>query len=1187
MRFGELYKYSIDRRVNPAVSASDLDDDTVSTEIDEYVFTQDIIVNLYNILANIKQNQGSHVGIWINGYYGSGKSHFLKYASYCLSFKKEYRERAFSRLIEATEEFLLKKNDDEILAQGGVSLSELNSLYDWYINKADVEMILFNIGDVHNANADERTTFTTIFWNRFNALRGYNSTYLSLAQYLEKALDNDGKLQKFKLHVEECGYDWERNIVQFAGSKLDLALQMAKEVDQELSTDAIRANIINNTLDVSVESFAAEIKEYLDRKNNRNHRILFFVDEVSQFIGEHRNLLLQLQSLVERLGNVCESRVWIACTAQQTLDEVVRNIGNTSNPEDEVGKIMGRFEVRTSLQGTSPEYITQKRILDKTLEAEGQLAALYNANKSKYEAQFILPATYRAYDNSDDFAAFYPFVPYQFQLIMRVLDSFVNMGYVDRQVKGNERSLINITYSIVRKTKDWTVGDFVPFDSFFGAMIRGSMQHNGLRAIQNANDALGLIQDKEKRAFYQRVVYVLFMICNLSDSDKPSFAATIDNVATLLMTKTDANRSTIKNNVAEVLTFLIENSVIRRFTKNDIEIYEFFTEEEANVARIIKNIEVDSNTYAEELKNMIHSYFNLSNKKNYITRSFSVGGNVYGKHFLANNADVEVDFVITADADSPEEYALNNDNRHLVFFLCHQFNENKELCQNFYYYCQVQRFMQEPTVSEERQKTKRIFQERARDIYDRNIKPKFQGLLDTCPVISAQHILPTSVFGNVKRQERYERALDRHLSQLYPYATLVEGQEIPKTRDELKGKMLRQVEPTLAEQPFSEAENKVNEFLNRQQHDVTVEDVISKFANPPYGWSDIATIYVINELVRRHTYVFSYNNTPNVSLEYTASKILSEASRFTIEKAQAISQDVLNSFVEAWKYIFNLTSVGGGNDSAELFRYCKENNDSELYRRRTRYRELFNEIKGYAFKDVVENALNRLEKWTQIRDPLNFFNTIINEKDDAAKLFDQCEEVRRFHEDQFDLYKKIIYFADDNKDNFSFLPQEQQLTATSLRAIHDDKEPWKALPRYNKMKRSLACQLTEHRKALIEEIKNNYNAVFDELEKYAESIHVGRDKFANREETISQKTGSENFHVLKDNADTSAFRTEQLRLINEARPSDAPQRKCEAVSLKTRTTVPMSTETDVDDYLAGLKRQLMKYIDSGTDVVIN
>lgn len=47
MKFKDLYERGLDRKVNPAVSASDLSEDTIHTEIDEYVFTQEIIVNLY------------------------------------------------------------------------------------------------------------------------------------------------------------------------------------------------------------------------------------------------------------------------------------------------------------------------------------------------------------------------------------------------------------------------------------------------------------------------------------------------------------------------------------------------------------------------------------------------------------------------------------------------------------------------------------------------------------------------------------------------------------------------------------------------------------------------------------------------------------------------------------------------------------------------------------------------------------------------------------------------------------------------------------------------------------------------------------------------------------------------------------------------------------------------------------
>lgn len=828
MKFKELYSKGLDRKVNPAVSASDLSEDTVMTEIVEYVFTEEIVINLYDILVNIRQNQGSHVGIWINGYFGTGKSHFLKYVSYCLN--AHYSEMAFMRLEEAIEEIMRNSNGMTKLDDHGVSLSEIQALKKWYSTQADVQMVMFNIGDVHDANANQAQAFTTIFWNQFNAQRGYNSFNLALAQYLEKALDDDGKFGEFKDYLKSKGYDWERNISRFAAGRLDLALQMAKEVDPTLATDVIRTKILNNDINVSVESFAAEMKEYIDAKHNRNFRLLFFVDEVSQFIGEHRDLLLQLQSLVKRLEEVCESRVWIACTAQQTLEEVVSHVGgSTTNPEDEVGKILGRFEVRASLQGTSPEYITQKRILDKKGEAEVMLADMYAKDKAKLDAQFVLPSTYKTYRDKDNFVAYYPFVPYQFQLIKKVLDSFETMNYVDKQVKGNERSLINITYSIARETQDMEVGEFIPFDKFFGAMVQGSMQHLGQRAFENARQALDVIEDEKKQAFYRRVVYILFMICNLKEEDKQQFSATIDNVVTLLMSKVDASKAAIKQEVSAVLAYLIDKAVIRKVkTDAGSEIYEFFTEEESKVAQIIKNQQVDSNTYSDELRNIFFAHFgNPSNKEQFATRSFTVGISIDGRNYLSNNADIQVDFVTTASTDNPDQYAfsLNNSPQgtHLVFFLYPLFKENQELRANFLYYCRVQRFAQEPAISEERQRTKEIFKQRAKELYEKEIKPQFQQMLDTCPVISCANALSPSETGTARKAERYKTLLARHMETLYPFAKLADNREVPRTNPELSAKILRPIDPGLLVTPTA-AEEKVKNWLDRQPHDVTVAD---------------------------------------------------------------------------------------------------------------------------------------------------------------------------------------------------------------------------------------------------------------------------------------------------------------------------------------------------------------------------
>ena len=76
------------------------------------------------------------------------------------------------------------------------------------------------------------------------------------------------------------------------------------------------------------------------------------------------------------------------------------------------------------------------------------------------------------------------------------------------------------------------------------------------------------------------------------------------------LTKVDASKAAIKNDVSKVLEFLMDSSVIRKIkTETGSEIYEFYTEEEAKVAQIIKNQPVDSNTYSEELYKIIYNHF--------------------------------------------------------------------------------------------------------------------------------------------------------------------------------------------------------------------------------------------------------------------------------------------------------------------------------------------------------------------------------------------------------------------------------------------------------------------------------------------------------------------------------------------------------------------------------------------------
>ena len=204
MAQAQLYKHDISRPLNPAVSVTDDSASTVKVEIEEYVFTEEILNGLFNVLDAVRQRSVSHTGIWINGYYGSGKSHFLKYLNFCLD--PAHCDRALARMLEAVKEFDPLTKPDSRLAN---TIADYKQLIDW-LGKAEIDTIMFNIGDkVGDRTTNNTTTFAKAIWEEFNAFRGFHKFNIALAQYLEKPLQEKGKFDDFKAALAEDGFDWE------------------------------------------------------------------------------------------------------------------------------------------------------------------------------------------------------------------------------------------------------------------------------------------------------------------------------------------------------------------------------------------------------------------------------------------------------------------------------------------------------------------------------------------------------------------------------------------------------------------------------------------------------------------------------------------------------------------------------------------------------------------------------------------------------------------------------------------------------------------------------------------------------------------------------------------------------------------------------------------------------------------
>lgn len=1197
MNIRSIYKEKIDRAVNPAVSATKLDDETRKVEIREYVFTDEIMNGLYRILNAIKNNKFyDHVGIWIDGYYGSGKSHFLKYLDYCIT--PETQDDALKRFMDALDE--IDPLDDNHNLE--FSKEDFSAIAKW-LKRATVDTCIFNLETSYDQSTDKKAAFLQVFWSEFNKLRGFNQFNITLAQSLEKPLQEKGVFEAFKQKIAEEGGNWEVDAADLVDNELQWVLDIAKDLAPTLDTDSIRQRILNRDTNMSIKRFGQELKSYIDGKGE-DYRLIMLVDEVSQFINKEQDRYLNLQEIVTHLSETCYNRVWIACTSQQDLSEVIEDC-RVEEERDSSGKIKGRFEVKVSLKGTQPEVITQKRILDKNEAAKAPLTALYKKEENGFSQRFALPTSYKGYSSAEDFIAYYPFVSYQFKLIMQVFNNFLLLGYVAKKVKGNERSIIKVVHSTARKNADKELGTLISFDQLYDNMFETGLQARGQKAIQNAEKMAQEYTDDPRLA--KRVVNVLFMICNISDTDKLIFPATIQNITTLLLNDFTTPFLNLKEEVKKVVEFLCEKNVIReeKPRKGLEPFYSFYSEEEMKVAELIKNQNVDLSFQADQMRDIIQKYFtSMRPKVQYKTRDFAVGGNVMQRNFMSNTPEVSVEFYMDPDCD-PDDMILRNVGGKLMFLCGKAYHADRKLVNDFAWYCRVQKYAEVPVTNDENAKVREEFAKRAAESLTTHIIPKIREILDTCPVMSGSNQVDDLLLAGKKGPDRYNAAIQHHLGSIYFRAGMVDSAAVPRDTATLKAKILRPIQPgdyQGLDAALTPAEQEVEVWLAKQGSlDVNLNAITTKFAQAPYGWHDVCTMYVVNELVRRHRRDFLFSNNPNIEPHMVASRIVTETNKFTVREGKAISQDLINKFVDAWKKVFGMGAQLGSTDSAQMFRTAQE----WLAKSIENYGKLLAEYGTYGFSAPIAEAVELSQGWNQIRDHSKFFQKVIDESEMASKLMDTCKEIVEFSKDQIQHFKKVVKFADDNRDNFRFLPEELQGLASELKELPSKPWPFK-IRDYIKKQKEIEDALNVVRNSIREEIKAEYIKTYDLLCESAENEGVNVSLVAEPEAIYTSRCASSNILLLKGYVNTDEYFAREAEKIQREKqrlnapkpapgsgagtgggtqPSPKPYPVSINMKLDTRV-VGLSNEADVDKYLAALKEQIMAKINDNKVVTI-
>ncbi len=454
MKLKELFSKKIQREINGVIKVDQVDNpDVLFQELDEFVITTELTRHFNTFFKNYNHSidkPTANIGVWISGFFGSGKSHFLKMLSYLLE-NKEVKGHTAVDLFES------KFKDPLMYAEVKRAVS------------VPTEAILFNIDSKSSPEGkSSKEGIVEIFLKVFNEKLGYCAEIPWLAN-LERLLDKEGNYEKFKLAFREvAGEEWEvlRDRTYLIQDEFVSALVKAKG----LSKEAAENYFLNADSDYSItpESFALLIKDYIDSKGPKN-RIIFLVDEIGQYISDNTSLMLNLQTVVEQLGIYCPGRAWVLVTSQEAIDTITKERFR----DQDFSKIQGRFHTRLSLSGSNTDEVIRKRLLEKTTIAEKTLSQHYH-DQEKILANLITFSTNTAgmkiYDSNKDFVNCYPFVPYQFKLLQDVFASLRNFSHAGAHLSENERSMLNAFHSALKEYSEKDITDLVPFNIFFSTV---------------------------------------------------------------------------------------------------------------------------------------------------------------------------------------------------------------------------------------------------------------------------------------------------------------------------------------------------------------------------------------------------------------------------------------------------------------------------------------------------------------------------------------------------------------------------------------------------------------------------------------------------------------------------------------------------------------------------------------------
>ena len=812
-----IFKKPVDRPIEGVIKADD--EASLRLEIEEYVLTNEVEKRFESFLDAYNNYEGAN-GVWISGFFGSGKSHLLK----MLAFLLENRQIDGASALEL---FLPKCGENEIL-RGDLKRAVATPS----------KSILFNIDQ--KADVISKTqidALLAVFVKVFDEMCGYYGKQGHIAQF-ERDLDSRGFYEKFKSAYESTsGRAWQKGREQSLLETKNIAKAYALATGGDEASSLGILDKYRSQYRVSIEDFAEQVHAYIERQSP-DFRLNFFVDEVGQYIAENIKLMTNLQTIAESLATKCRGRAWIFVTAQEEMGTVVGEMSKQQG--NDFSKIQARFANRMKLTSSDVAEVIQKRLLVKTEECIGLLSDIYHAQSNNFKTLFDFTdgsQNYRNYQDKDHFIQSYPFIPYQFALFQSAIQNLSqHNAFEGKHSSVGERSMLGVFQQVAIQIGNHEIGQLATFDLMFEG-IRTSLKSNIQRAIIQAENHLD-------DPFAIRVLKSLFLVKYVKE-----FKPTLHNLCTLMLGGFNQDLSALHKKIEEALNLLEQQTYIQR----NGELYEYLTDEEKDVEQEIKNTEVETSDVTAELEAMVFDHIikqrKIRHEENGQDYPFSrkLDDRLHGREYELTIHIISPFHENTGNESILRMQSMGRDE--LIILM----PPDERLVRDLLMYKRTEKYIRQNMSVTQQEAIKRILTDKGFQNRERyaELQQRIQNLMGKATLFVAGADIE---IGPEDAQTRVQRGFHELISRAYPNLRMLRG--ITYTENDIT-KCLKHSQQGLFgndANTLAESEQELLAFIhsnNRSGMRSTLKNLLEKFERKPYGWHYAAVLCTLANLCAR------------------------------------------------------------------------------------------------------------------------------------------------------------------------------------------------------------------------------------------------------------------------------------------------------------------------------------------------